>query len=322
MMDWTDRHFRYFMRQISPHARLYTEMVTTGALLHGDADRFLRFNTQCEHPVALQLGGSDPAALASSAKLGQRYGYDEINLNCGCPSDRVQNGMFGACMMKAPDLVADCFEAMQSAVDIPVTIKCRIGVDELDSEEFLHHFVESSAARGCKTFILHARKAWLKGLSPKENREIPELNYERVYALKKKYPQLKIILNGGITGMDAIHEALEHLDGVMIGREAYHNPYFFARIEQEIFGSSGVPSREDIAAKMIPYAKEQAERYGTPVKSITRHILGLYHDCQGSKRWRRVLSTLPYEDGADERVIQLAIDAMIEFQQSALLKSA
>lgn len=322
MMDWTDRHFRYFMRQISPHARLYTEMVTTGALLHGDADRFLRFNTQCEHPVALQLGGSDPAALASSAKLGQRYGYDEINLNCGCPSDRVQNGMFGACMMKAPDLVADCFEAMQSAIDIPVTIKCRIGVDELDSEEFLHHFVESSAARGCKTFILHARKAWLKGLSPKENREIPELNYERVYALKKKYPQLEIILNGGITEMSTIHDALEHLDGVMIGREAYHNPYFFTRIEQEIFGSINAHSREEIAAKMIPYAKEQAEQYGTPVKSITRHILGLYHDCQGSKRWRRVLSTLPYEDGADEHVIQIAIDAMTEFQESQLQQSA
>lgn len=322
MMDWTDRHFRYFMRQISPHARLYTEMVTTGALLHGDADRFLRFNTQCEHPVALQLGGSDPTALASSAKLGQHYGYDEINLNCGCPSDRVQNGMFGACMMKAPDLVADCFEAMQSVIDIPVTIKCRIGVDELDSEEFLHHFIEISAERGCKTFILHARKAWLKGLSPKENREIPELNYERVYTLKKKYPQLEIILNGGITEISAIHEALEHLDGVMIGREAYHNPYFFTRIEQEIFGSINAPSREEIAAKMIPYAKEQAEQYGTPIKSITRHILGLYHDCQGSKRWRRVLSTLPYEDGADERVIQIAIDAMTEFQESQLQQSA
>lgn len=322
MMDWTDRHFRYFMRQISPHARLYTEMVTTGAILHGDTERFLRFNSDCEHPVALQLGGSDPEALAKAAALGQEFGYDEINLNCGCPSDRVQNGMFGACMMKDAKLVADCFTAMQAAVDIPVTIKCRIGVDELDSEAFLHNFVDKSVERGCKTFILHARKAWLKGLSPKENREIPELNYDRVYALKQKYPHLEIILNGGITDMAGIHEALRHVDGVMIGREAYHNPYFFAQIEREIFGNSHILNREEAAARMIAYARAQAEQYGTPVKSITRHILGLYHDCQGSKRWRRALSTLPYEDGADERVIQTAIDAMVDFQEQALRQSA
>jgi tRNA-dihydrouridine synthase A len=322
MMDWTDRHYRYFMRQFTPNTRLYTEMITTGALLHGDADRFLRFNTDCENPLALQLGGSDPKALAQAAKLGERYGYDEINLNCGCPSDRVQNGMFGACLMKNPDLVADCFESMQNAVDIPVTIKCRIGVDELDSAEFLYNFVDKSVERGCKTFILHARKAWLKGLSPKQNREIPELNYQRVYDLKQKYPQLEIILNGGITDIETVKTALLHVDGVMIGREAYHNPYFFAQIEREIFGNDTIPSREDIAANMIPYARKQAEIYDTPVKSITRHILGLYHDCQGSKRWRRALSTLPYEDGADEQVIQIALDAMIDFQENENLKKA
>jgi len=318
MMDWTDRHFRYFLRQISPHTQLYTEMVTTGAILHGDAERFLRFNGDVEHPVALQLGGSDPDDLARCSAIGQQYGYDEINLNCGCPSDRVQSGMFGACMMNDPDLVASCFAAMQNAVDIPVTIKCRIGVDDCDTGPFLDKFVEKSADKGCKTFIIHARKAWLKGLSPKENRDVPPLDYERVFALKKKFPELNIILNGGITDIATIKEALNRLDGAMIGREAYQNPYFFAAIERDIFGQSDTPTREEIAARMIPYAKAQADAYGTPVKSITRHILGLYHEQYGGKQWRRTLSTLPYEDGADERVIQKALDAIALVQKTRI----
>lgn len=318
MMDWTDRHFRYFLRQISPHTRLYTEMVTTGAILHGDAERFLRFNEDVEHPLALQLGGSTPDELAQCSATGEQYGYDEINLNCGCPSDRVQSGMFGACMMNDPDLVAYCFAAMQEAVSIPVTIKCRIGVDDCDTGPFLDKFVEKSADKGAKTFIIHARKAWLKGLSPKENRNVPPLDYERVYALKEKFPELNIILNGGITTIETIQEALDQLDGAMIGREAYQNPYFFAKIEREIFGQSDIPTREEIAARMIPYAKQQAETYGTPIKSITRHILGLYHEQYGGKNWRRALSTLPYEDGADEQVIQKAIDAMTLVQNSRI----
>ena len=318
MMDWTDRHFRYFLRQISPHTRLYTEMVTTGAILHGDAERFLRFNENVEHPVALQLGGSDPVDLARCSAIGAQYGYDEINLNCGCPSDRVQSGMFGACMMNDPDLVANCYAAMQSAANIPVTIKCRIGVDDCDTGPFLDKFVEKSADKGCKTFIIHARKAWLKGLSPKENRAVPPLDYERVYALKEKFPELTIILNGGITNIPTIQEALNKLDGAMIGREAYQNPYFFAAIEREIFGNTDIPTREDIAARMIPYAKAQADEYGTPVKSITRHILGLYHEQYGGKQWRRALSTLPYEEGADESVIQKAMDAMALVQKTRI----
>lgn len=318
MMDWTDRHFRYFLRQISPHTRLYTEMVTTGAILHGDAERFLRFNEDVEHPLALQLGGSNPDELAQCSAIGEQYGYDEVNLNCGCPSDRVQSGMFGACMMNEPDIVASCFAAMQTAVSVPVTIKCRIGVDDCDTGPFLDKFVEKSADKGAKTFIIHARKAWLKGLSPKENRNVPPLDYERVYVLKEKFPELTIILNGGITTIETIQEALHQLDGAMIGREAYQNPYFFAKIEREIFGQSDMPSREEIAARMIPYAKQQAETYGTPIKSITRHILGLYHEQYRGKNWRRALSTLPYEEGADETVIQKAIDAMALVQNSRI----
>lgn len=315
MMDWTDRHYRYFMRLISPNARLYTEMVTTGAILHGDQARFLRFNAQ-EHPIALQLGGSSPHQLAECAKIGEDFGYNEINLNCGCPSDRVQSGMFGACLMKQPGHVAECIGEMINAVKIPVTVKCRIGVDEQDSFEFLDNFVKKIVDAGCTTFIIHARKAWLSGLSPKENREVPPLDYERVYTLKRKWPQLEIILNGGLTKTDQIKEALPHLDGAMIGREAYQNPYFFAELEQEIFGTTHIPSREDIARAMIPYAQEQARLYDTPIKSITRHILGLYHNQYGGKNWRRMLSTLPYENGADAGVIHQALESMIELQES------
>lgn len=309
MMDWTDRHFRYFMRLIAPNVRLYTEMVTTGALLHGEADRFLRYN-DIEHPLALQLGGSDPQDLTACAKMGAEYGYDEINLNCGCPSDRVQKGMIGAILMTKPDLVANCIEAMQEAVDIPVTVKCRIGVDDEDSFEFLEEFVDKIADKGCKTFIIHARKCWLKGLSPKENREIPVLDYERVICLKEKYPQLSIILNGGITDLDGVHDALEALDGAMIGREAYTNPYFMAEVERKVFGNHKILGREKIAREMIKYAQKQQKEFQTPIKSITRHILGLYHHQKGAKSWRRTLSTLPYEKDAGSEVIEQAIKAI------------
>lgn len=317
MMDWTDRNYRYFMRLISPHARLYTEMVTTGAIQYGDRDRHLRFD-ESEHPLALQLGGSSPSALADCAKMGEDYGYDEINLNCGCPSDRVQSGMFGACLMKKPDHVAECVAAMIDAVDIPVTVKCRLGVDDYDSFEFLDDFIQKNEKAGCQTFIIHARKAWLQGLSPKENREIPELNYGRVHDIKKKYPHLKIILNGGITTMAQIQDNLPQTDGVMIGREAYQNPYFMAEIERKIFGNQDILTREHIATAMIAYADDQAKRYQTPLKSITRHIIGLYHQQKGAKQWRRALSTLPFEDGATPKsVIETALENVERAQAKA-----
>jgi tRNA-dihydrouridine synthase A len=306
MMDWTDRHCRYFHRLISPNAKLYTEMVTTGALLHGDVERHLRFNKE-EHPVALQLGGSEPDDLAECARLGEEYGYDEINLNCGCPSDRVQSGRFGACLMKEPDHVADCVEAMIKAVRIPVTIKCRIGIDHQDDFAFLDKFVGSIADKGCKTFIIHARKAWLSGLSPKENRTKPPINYDRASEIKAKYPDLRIIVNGEITQIDHVKTLTQRFDGVMIGREAYANPWFLAEIEQEIFKTAASPDRREIAKAMMIYAQKQNEQHGTPIKSITRHILGLYHDQKGAKSWRRTLSTLPYEDAAGPEVIEKAL---------------
>lgn len=309
MMDWTDRHCRYLMRLISPGTILYTEMVTTGALLHGDAPRFLRFD-EAEHPVALQLGGSDAANLATAAKMGADEGYDEVNLNCGCPSDRVQSGRFGACLMKEPDTVASCIEAMIKAVDIPVTVKCRIGVDDQDDLKTLNEFVSKIADVGCNTFIIHARKAWLKGLSPKENRNIPPLDYERVARLKEKYPHLEIILNGGIKTVEEIKKHLKTFDGVMIGREAYSNTYLLAEIEREIFGNDNVMSREDVARAMVDYAAAQAEQFDTPVKSITRHMVGLYHEIPGARAFRRALSTLPHQDGAGPEVIEQALDAM------------
>ncbi len=309
MMDWTDRHCRYFHRLLAPRVRLYTEMVTTGALLHGDAARFLRFDA-AEHPVALQLGGSDPAALAESAKMGADWGYDEINLNCGCPSDRVQNGRFGACLMKEPDHVAACIGAMKEAVSIPVTVKCRIGIDEQDSYEFLAEFVEKIADSGCTTFIIHARKAWLQGLSPKENREKPPLMYERVEKLKDNYPALRIILNGGIADTAAVRTHLNVFDGVMIGREAYQNPYFLSTLDAEIFGNPAPAGREEVALKMAEYAKQQAAEFGTPVKSITRHILGLFHEQPGARAWRRHLSTHAFLENADHSVITDALETL------------
>lgn len=309
MMDWTDRHFRYFARLISPNVRLYTEMVTVGAILHGDRDRFLRFD-KAEHPIALQLGGSDPADLAACAKIGEDYGYDEINLNCGCPSDRVQRGMIGACLMGEPALVAEGVAAMKNAVKIPVTVKCRIGIDDQDSEEFLNTFIESIKRAGCETVIIHARKAWLQGLSPKENRTKPPINYGRAAKMKSTHPELDIIINGDIKTAQETASHLEIFDGVMIGREAYQNPFdLLTEIERVIFGNEVEMPREEIARAMIPYIKEQAEKYGTPAKSITRHIINLYQSVPGARLWRQALSTLPHKPGADETVIEAALEA-------------
>ena len=313
MMDWTDRHFRFFARLITPNIRLYTEMVTTGAIIHGDRERFLRFDN-AEHPVALQLGGSDPADLAACAKIGDDHGYDEINLNCGCPSDRVQKGMIGACLMAEPSLVAEGVAAMIEAVKIPVTVKCRIGIDDQDSEEFLDTFIYKVKQAGCKTFIIHARKAWLQGLSPKENRTKPPINYARVAKMKARHPDLEIIINGDIRSSEETVQHLEVFDGVMIGREAYQDPYLLlTEIEREIFGNANLRTRENIARAMIPYTKEQAEKYGTPVKSITRHMINLYQGLPGAKSWRQALSTLPFLPDADEKVIE---DALQAFQRT------
>lgn len=305
MMDWTDQYDRYFLRLVAPHVFLYTEMVTTGALIHGDAHRFLNFHP-CEHPVALQIGGSDPNALAHCAKLAEKYGYDEINLNVGCPSSRVQSGKFGACLMKVPGLVAECILAMKRVVTIPVTIKCRIGVDQDDSYEFLHHFIEKNAAAGCQVFIIHARKAWLNGLSPKQNREIPPLQYNIVHKIKKDFPELNIIINGGMTSLGQVQTHLQHVDGVMIGREAYTNPYFLAEIEREIFNTS-IKSRSEIIEQFIPYVEKKLQE-GVRLASMTRHILGLYQGEKGARMWRRYLSENANKNGAGIEVITEALN--------------
>ena len=291
MLDWTDRHCRYFHRLISQQALLYTEMVTTGALIHGDHQRFLQFSA-AEHPLAFQLGGSNPRELAFCAKMVEDYGYDEVNLNVGCPSDRVQNGRFGACLMAEPELVAECVATMTQAVSIPVTVKSRIGIDQRDSYQELVHFVSTVADAGCKTFIIHARKAWLSGLSPKQNRDIPPLRYEVVYQIKQDFPQLEIILNGGITTLDQAEAVLQQVDGVMVGREAYHNPYLLADVDRRFFGESEEPrSREMIMRLLIPYIQQQLEQgEGVRLSSISRHILGLFHGEPGARGWRRHLS--------------------------------
>ncbi|MFX1672532.1 tRNA dihydrouridine(20/20a) synthase DusA [Paraburkholderia sp. A2WS-5] len=289
MMDWTDRHCRSLHRFISPHTWLYTEMVTTGALLHGDVPRHLAF-TPDEAPVALQLGGSEPDDLARSARLGEQWGYDEINLNCGCPSERVQRGAFGACLMNEPQLVADCVKAMRDAVSVPVTVKHRIGVDAVEDYAFVRDFVGTIAEAGCTVFIVHARNAILKGLSPKENREIPPLKYEYAWQLKRDFPQLEIIINGGIKTLDEVALHLEHVDGVMLGREAYHNPYVLAGVDARFYGASKpAPTRDDIEAKLMQYCASEMAR-GTHLAAITRHALGLYRGEAGARGWRRVLS--------------------------------
>ena len=287
MMDWTDRHCRYFLRQVSPRAMLYTEMVTTGALIHGDVPRHLDFSCE-EHPVALQLGGSEPADLAHCAKLAQDWGYDEVNLNVGCPSERVQRGAFGACLMAEPALVADCVRAMREAVDLPVTVKHRIGIDSVEEYDFVHRFVEKVSAAGCTTFIAHARNAVLKGLSPKENREIPPLKYEFVHRLKHDFPHLTIVINGGITRMEEIEAQLSHVDGVMLGRAAYHDPWLLAEAGGKLLGAAA-PSRCAVVVAMHAYAK-RALTEGAHLRHITRHMLGLYHGYGRARAWRRLLS--------------------------------
>lgn len=310
MLDWTDRHCRYFHRLISRHALLYTEMVTTGALLHGDPGRFLQFNN-AEHPVAFQLGGSDPKDLAVCAKMIEDWGYDEVNLNVGCPSDRVQNGRFGACLMAEPELVGECVATMLQAVSIPVTVKSRIGIDERDSYEELLDFVMTVANAGCNTFIVHARKAWLSGLSPKQNREVPPLRYDHVYQLKNDLPGLEIILNGGITTLDQAEEVLKHVDGVMVGREAYHNPYLLAEVDRRFFDELCRPrSRQEVLNLLIPYIQQQLKN-GVRLNSISRHILGLFHGAPGARGWRRHISENVGKPGADENVIVDALKSLI-----------
>ena len=289
MMDGTDRHCRYFHRLMSARARLYTEMITADAAIHGDRDHLLGFDPS-EHPVALQLGGSAPDKLAEAARIGEGFGYDEINLNVGCPSDRVQSGAFGACLMKTPGLVADCVAAMGDAVDIPVTVKCRIGVDDQDPAESLFGFVEAVAAAGCGVFIVHARKAWLQGLSPKENRTIPPLDYDLVRRLKQARPDLVIVLNGGIETIHDSARRLEDFDGVMLGRAAYGAPYLLSEVDSLLFGeNTAPPSREDVAAAMSGYVKRWFEA-GVRPHAITRHMLGLYHGAPGARAWRRFIS--------------------------------
>ena len=290
MLDWTDRHCRYFHRLLSRRALLYTEMVTTGALLHGDVGRHLRYNTE-EHPLALQLGGSDAADLAHCAKLGQDWGYDEINLNCGCPSERVQRGAFGACLMAEPRLVADCVKAMVDVVDVPVTVKHRIGIDKTESYEFVRDFVGAVSEAGCAVFIVHARNAWLKGLSPKENREVPPLRYALVHQLKREFPRLTIAINGGITTNAQITQQLQVVDGVMVGREAYHNPWLMRDWDATFYGESAADrTRESVEQQMVAYMAREAALHGTPWSTIARHMLGLRHGLPGARRWRQVWS--------------------------------
>ena len=309
MMEWSTSDCRTFWRILTQKAVLYTEMVTTGALLHGDKKRFLDYNA-CEHPLALQLGGSDPRALAECAKIAEDWGYDEVNLNCGCPSDRVQNGMIGACLMAEPELVAECIANMQAAVKIPVTVKHRIGIDDMDDYEGLVKFVSTIASTGCNTFIVHARKAWLKGLSPKENREIPPLQYDQVYRLKEEFPQLSIIINGGITTLEQSNNLLQHLDGVMVGREAYSNPYLLARVDQDIYGvERPVISRDAVMEAFMGYCEEQLAK-GTRLNHLTRHILGLFQGQPGARQFRRVLSEEAHKPGAGLDVLKRALASL------------
>jgi tRNA-dihydrouridine synthase A len=297
MMDWSDHNCRFFWRLLTKQALLYTEMVTTGALIHGDRARFLHFNAE-EHPVALQLGGSDPTDLARCARWAQEWGYDEVNLNCGCPSDRVQSGMFGACLMASPELVGDCVKAMMDSCDIPVTVKHRIGIDHMESYDELVGFIAPVAAAGCTVFIVHARKAWLHGLSPKENREIPPLNYPWVYQLKRDFPHLTIVLNGGIKTLQECQMHLQHVDGVMLGREAYQNPWMLTEVDDVLFGMyKTAKSRDDVIAALLPYTERQLAG-GAQLNHITRHILGLYQGVPGARKFRRHLSENAYRKGA------------------------
>jgi tRNA-dihydrouridine synthase A len=306
MLDWTDRHCRYFHRLLSKRALLYTEMVTTGALLHGDVARHLAFNDE-EHSVALQLGGSDPSDLAACARLGEQWGYDEINLNCGCPSERVQRGAFGACLMAEPRLVADGVKAMLDVVSVPVTVKHRIGIDKTESYDFVRDFVGTLSEAGCRTFIVHARNAWLQGLSPKANREVPPLRYELVHRLKTDFPHLTIAINGGITTAEQVQTQLSQLDGVMVGREAYHNPWWLAVWDEQFYGlpASGL-TRDEVEQQMVDYMARQARDFGTPWSTVARHMLGLRHGLPGARRWRQVWSDHRLKGYSPQEVMALA----------------
>jgi len=309
MMDWTDRHCRYFHRLITRHARLYTEMVTAPALAHGDVPRHLDFDP-FEHPVALQLGGSDAAILAHAARLGERWGYDEINLNCGCPSERVQTGSFGACLMAEPALVADLVKAMRDAVSVPVTVKHRIGLDANEDYGFVRDFVGTVAAAGCEVFIVHARNAVLKGLSPKENREVPPLRYDVVHRLKREFPALVFVANGGLADWPAIERELETADGVMVGRAAYHNPWFLADVDRRLFADEGRPlTRAGVIDALLPYVDAQRAQ-GVPVRAVTRHVLGLYLGRWGGRAFRRLLSESARLRDADSALLREALAAV------------
>jgi tRNA-dihydrouridine synthase A len=318
MMDWTDRHCRFFHRLLSAHALLYTEMITAAAILHGHRDRLLGFSPE-EHPVALQIGGSDPAHLAEAAAIGEGYGYDEINLNVGCPSDRVQEGRFGACLMAEPDLVARCVAAMRDRVRVPVTVKCRIGIDDQDSEAGLARFVATVAASGCRTFIVHARKAWLQGLSPRENREVPPLDYARVYRLKAAHPELEIVVNGGIASLEEAEAHLDRVDGVALGRAAYQNPYLLADVDRRMFGTpTEAPSRRSVVEALVPYAEGHI-RNGGRLNNVARHILGLYHGRPRGRALRRHIAEQAPRAGAGAHVLIEAMEIAEGAKAAALL---
>lgn len=309
MMDLTDRHARYFLRLISRHAVLYTEMITTGALLHGDATRFLAFDA-AEHPLAIQLGGSQPREMAACARMAEAEGYDEININVGCPSDRVQSGRFGACLMADPGIVAECVAEMHAAVHVPVTVKTRIGIDRDETTERLYTLTEQIRNAGCRTLIVHARNAWLQGLSPKENREVPPLRYPVVYQLKRDFPNMEIVINGGITSVETCVEHLMQVDGVMLGREAYYNPWMLSRVDAEIYGARALPSlREDVVHALLPYIERELAR-GVSLAAMTRHIVPLFHGVHGARMWRRILSEKAHAKNAGLNVVLEALAAL------------
>ena len=311
MMGWTDRHARYFLRLITKHSLLYTEMVTSGALLNGDRKKFLGFHVS-EHPLVLQLGGSDPQALAECTFIAEHSGFDEVNLNVGCPSDRVKSGAFGACLMAKPELVADCVSAMMAKVSLPVTVKCRIGIDDMETYQAFENFISIVADAGCKTFIVHARKAWLQGLSPKQNREIPPLKYDYVHRLKDDRPELTVVINGGIKTIEEVQQQLQYVDGTMIGREAYHNPYLLSSVDELIYQDEHAASmsREEIVYLMCDYIDvEQAK--GVALNSITRHMLGLFQGCPGARAWRRHISENSHRDGAGSEVVRAALEKVV-----------
>ena len=305
MMDWTDRHCRVLHRQLTGRALLYTEMLTTGAILHGDRARLLAFDP-AEHPVALQLGGSDPADLAAAARIGEAEGYDEINLNVGCPSDRVQSGRFGACLMREPELVAECMAAIAAAVKVPATVKCRIGVDDQDPDESLFRLVDLCAQAGVRQFVVHARKALLQGLSPKENRDVPPLNYPLVYRLKAERPDLTIVINGGVASLEDAQAHLAHVDGVMLGRAAYHTPGLLGEVDARLFGDGQVVTPAEAIARYKPYIARELAR-GTHLAAMTRHMLGFFHGEPGARSWRRILTVEGVKPGAGLEVIDAAL---------------